>query len=53
MDGQVQSKYARKNWSSFMIFNCHHEANQALTPEMVNALPVATCIGFAGSMIAR
>jgi hypothetical protein len=39
MDGQVQSRYARKNWSSFMIFNCDHPSNKQLTPEMVNTLP--------------
>ena len=39
MDGQVQSRYARKNWSSFMIFNCGHTSNAALTPEYVNTLP--------------
>jgi lipopolysaccharide biosynthesis glycosyltransferase len=39
MDGQVQSRYARKNWSSFMIFNCGHPANKKLTPELVNTLP--------------
>ncbi len=39
MDGQAQLRYARKNWSSFMIFNLSHEANNALTPELVNSLP--------------
>jgi lipopolysaccharide biosynthesis glycosyltransferase len=39
MDGQVQSRYARKNWSSFMIFNCGHQSNKKLTPEYVNSLP--------------
>jgi len=39
MDGQVQTRYSRKNWSSFMIFNCDHEANKKLTPEVVNMLP--------------
>lgn len=39
MDGQEQTRYARKNWSSFVIFNCGHEANAALTVEMVNSLP--------------
>lgn len=39
MDGQTQTRYARKNWSSFMVFNCDHPANRALTPEMVNTLP--------------
>lgn len=39
MDGQMQVRYARKNWSSFMVFNCDHPANLALTLEMVNTLP--------------
>lgn len=39
MDGQIQTPYARKNWSSFMIFNCDHPANQALTLELVNTAP--------------
>jgi hypothetical protein len=39
MDGQVQTQYARKNWSSFMIFNCEHPSNQKLTVEMINTVP--------------
>ena len=39
MDGQRQTVYSHKNWSSFIIFNCDHEANKDLTPEMVNTLP--------------
>src|SRR6185369_11183489 len=39
MDGQVQSAYPRKNWSSVMAFNLAHPANEALTVEMVNSLP--------------
>lgn len=39
MDGQLQTKYPGKNQSSFMVFNCEHEANKALTVEMVNTLP--------------
>ena len=39
MDGQVQLKYDRKNWSSVMIFNCDHPSNKKLTLEAVNALP--------------
>lgn len=39
MDGQVQTQYSRKNWSSFMIFNCNHVSNKALTPDLVNTLP--------------
>lgn len=39
MDGQIQVPYPRKNWSSLMLFNCDHEANKKLTPELVNAVP--------------
>lgn len=39
MDGQLQTFYARKNWSSFMAINCEHPANQRLTVEMVNMVP--------------
>jgi len=30
MDGQVQTQYARKNWSSVIAFNCDHPANAPL-----------------------
>lgn len=39
MEGQAQTKYARKNWSSVMAFNCDHPANKALTHELVNKVP--------------
>ncbi len=39
MDGQIQTSYARKNWSSVMVFNVDHPSNDALTVEMVNTLP--------------
>lgn len=39
MDGQVQTVYSRKNWSSFVLFNCDHPSNKALTPDVVNMLP--------------
>jgi hypothetical protein len=39
MDGQAQLRYARKNWSSFMVWNLAHPANKRLTLEMVNTLP--------------
>jgi len=39
MDGQMQTRYARKNWSSVIAFNCDHPANKALALEMVNVLP--------------
>ncbi len=31
MDGQEQLLYARKNWSSVMLFNCDHPANRRLS----------------------
>lgn len=39
MDGQAQTRYARKNWSSVMLLNCDAPANEALTVEMVNTRP--------------
>jgi len=39
MDGQAQTVYQRKNWSSVMLFNCDHPANKRLTVAMVNKLP--------------
>lgn len=39
MDGQLQTIYERKNWSSFAIFNCDHPANKSLTLELLNRLP--------------
>lgn len=37
MDGAVQTVYPRKNWSSFMLFNCEHPSTRQLTPEVINA----------------
>ena len=37
MDGKLQTSYPRKNWSSFMVFNCDHPDVKALTPEVVNS----------------
>ncbi len=39
MDGQAQSFYPRKNWSSVMVFNCDHSSNKKLTLNMVNMRP--------------
>lgn len=39
MDGQLQTFYARKNWSSVCMFNTRHPSNRRLTVEMVNTLP--------------
>lgn len=36
MDGQIQTVYPRKNWSSMMMFNCAHPSVKQLTPEVVN-----------------
>lgn len=36
MDGCVQYPYPRKNWSSFIVFNCAHSGVRALTPDVVN-----------------
>jgi hypothetical protein len=34
--GMIQTTYPRKNWSSVVLYNCDHPANQALTEEVVN-----------------
>ena len=40
MDGQVQSRYHRKNWSSVCYWNCDHPANKRLlTLEYINSVP--------------
>lgn len=39
MDGRAQRFYNRKNWSSFVLWNCGHPANKDITPEKVNFLP--------------
>ena len=37
MDGCIQHAYPRKNWSSFIVFNCAHPAVRLLTPAVVNS----------------
>lgn len=39
MDDEPQDKYYRKNWSSFVLWNCGHPKNKYLTVEKVNILP--------------
>lgn len=39
MDGVKQEKYFRKNWTSFMAFNCSHPTNKLLTVQAVNEEP--------------
>jgi len=36
MDGQRQTVYPRKNWSSMMLINCGHPANKRLNIDLVN-----------------
>ncbi|BAQ18325.1 hypothetical protein [Methyloceanibacter caenitepidi] len=39
MDGQVQTRYARKNWSSVCLWNVDHPSNRGLTLELINGVP--------------
>lgn len=39
MDGQPQVAYARKNWSSVVLWNCDHPANRRLSLQDVNQRP--------------
>lgn len=39
MDGQVQTQYPRKNWSSVVLWNCDHPANRRLSLQDVNERP--------------
>lgn len=36
MDDREQTRYFRKNWSSFILINCSHPANKRLTIDDVN-----------------
>ena len=36
LDGQRQTNYPRKNWSSVVLWNCEHPSNKLITPELVN-----------------
>lgn len=46
MDGQTQTFYARKNWSSVMLFNLWHPAMRALTLAKLNAWTGRALHGF-------
>jgi len=37
MDGQKQTIYPRKNWSSLILFNCSHSSNKRLSVDLVNS----------------
>ena len=36
MDGQQQTVYPRKNWSSMVVWNCAHKGNKKITVDVVN-----------------
>lgn len=46
MGGMIQTAYARKNWSSVMLFNCDHPANRRLSLRDVNERPGRDLHGF-------
>ena len=47
MDGALQEHYYRKNWSSFMLFNCDHpDVRQMMTPWTVNNMSGGYLHGF-------
>lgn len=46
MDGQAQTAYPRKNWSSVMLWNCDHHANRRLSLQDVNERPGRDLHGF-------
>ena len=37
MDGQVQSIFPRKNWSSLVLWNCSHPSNKFVNKELINS----------------
>lgn len=46
MDGQIQMRYERKNWSSLMLINCEHQANRWLNYANVNKTTGRDLHGF-------
>jgi len=38
MDGQKQTIYPRKNWSSVVLWNCSHPSNKVVDQDQVNSL---------------
>jgi hypothetical protein len=46
MRGEVQTTYARKNWSSVVAYNLEHDANVELDLDLVNASPGRGLHGF-------
>jgi hypothetical protein len=46
MDGQAQTSYPRKNWSSVILWNVQHPANKALTLGKLNSWSGRALHGF-------
>lgn len=46
MDGQVQTSYPRKNWSSVILWNLRHPANRMLTMGKLNSWAGRALHGF-------
>lgn len=46
MDHRLQQNYRRKNWSSFVLWNCAHPANRAVTEDYVNTASGAEMHSF-------
>lgn len=44
--GNVQYSYPRKNWSSFVLWNCSHPSNKVVTSEFVASADAATLHRF-------
>lgn len=44
--GTKQYSYPRKNWSSFVVWNCAHEKNRQVNPEFVKSQDAATLHRF-------
>lgn len=38
MDGEQQTRYRRKNWSSLVLWNCAHPANSCITLDCINRM---------------
>ena len=38
MEGQNQTTYERKNWSSLILWNCSHHKNKTLNPDFINTV---------------
>jgi hypothetical protein len=47
MDGQIQTTYPRKNWSSVVLWNCDHSANARLNLTTLNQWPGRMLHAFA------